>query len=68
MALVSQLFQEQSSGLHYGRLIASTVGAVPFALWFPLQLDTCKVKPLDGAKVVVTSNHLAMFDLKVSYC
>ena len=43
--------------------VPSALWTEPLSLWIPLQLNTAKVEPLDGAQVVVTANHLAVGDL-----
>ena len=60
-----QLLKELGFGFHNCRSVASTTRAVPFALGFGIQLDARKVEPFDRAQVIVTSNHLAIGDLKI---
>jgi len=43
--------------------VATTFGAVPFALWLDSQVDTRKVKPLDYAVVIIAANHFSVADL-----
>merc|ERR1719319_80671 len=50
-------------GFHDCGFIRSAFRTEPLSLWLPLQLNTSKVEPLNGAQIVVAANHLSIRDL-----
>lgn len=49
--------------VHSFLVFSSTFGAVPFALWFMIESHAGKVKPLNGALVIIASYHFSIGDL-----
>ena len=43
-----------------GGFVTPALGAVPLPLGLVCQLDTIKVKPLDGTRIIVAANHFAI--------
>ena len=50
--------------LHRRRFVASALGTEPLSLGLVGQLDAGEMEPLDGAQVVVATDHLAVGDLE----
>lgn len=56
-----------SSLPHDSLFVPAALGAIPLALGLVGQVDTVKVKPLDGTGVVVAANHLSIGYLKTQH-
>lgn len=55
-----ELFEELRLGLHNVRPVAATLGTEPLALGLGGEGNTREVKPLYGAQIIITENHLAV--------
>lgn len=64
LPVVSPFFLGLFQGfVHCFLVFPPTFGAVPLALWFMVESHAGEVEPLDGALVVVTTDHLSIGDL-----